>query len=70
MDAPHLWIPGNHQEWKPSQAPTLYKPEGNNAYWGMSELNGGFKFTAQPYWRMVRMADLIMDMTILPRKKV
>lgn len=50
MDAPHLWIPGNHQEWKPSQAPTLYKPEGNNAYWGMSELNGGFKFTAQPYW--------------------
>ena len=37
------------REWKPSQAPTLYKPEGNNAYWGMSELNGGFKFTAQPY---------------------
>lgn len=49
-DAPYLWIPGNHQGWAPSQAPTLYKPEGNNAHWGMSKLNGGFKFTPQPYW--------------------
>lgn len=49
-DAPYLWIPGNHQGWAPSQAPTLFNPEGNKAHWGMSELNGGFKFTAQPYW--------------------
>lgn len=49
-DAPYLWIPGNHQGWVPSQAPTLFNPEGNKAHWGMSELNGGFKFTAQPYW--------------------
>ncbi len=48
--APYLWIPGNHQGWAPSQAPTLFNPEGNKACWGMSELNGGFKFTAQPYW--------------------
>lgn len=49
-EAPYLWIAGNHQEWSPEKGSTLYKPEGNNAYWGMSELNGGFKFTAQSYW--------------------
>lgn len=69
-DAPYLWMPGNHQGWAPSQAPTLYKPEGNKAYWGMSELNGGLNLPHSPIGRMVRMADLIMDMTILPRKKV
>lgn len=49
-EAPYLWIGGNHQGWAPEKGSTLYKPEGNNAYWGMSELNGGFKFTAQSYW--------------------
>lgn len=49
-EAPYLWIAGNHQGWAPEKGATLYKPEGNNAYWGMSELNGGFKFTAQSYW--------------------
>lgn len=49
-EAPYLWIAGDHQGWAPEKGSTLYKPEGNNAYWGMSELNGGFKFTAQSYW--------------------
>lgn len=49
-EAPYLWIAGNHQGWTPSEGSTLYKPENPGAYWGMSELNGGYKFTAQPYW--------------------
>lgn len=49
-EAPYLWIAGNHQGWAPSKGSTLYKPENSGAYWGMSDLNGGYKFTAQPYW--------------------
>lgn len=49
-DAPYLWVAGDYQGWNPSAAPTLLKPEGEQAYWGMVELNGGYKFTAQPYW--------------------
>lgn len=49
-EAPYLWIAGNHQGWAPSEGSTMYKPENADAYWGMSELNGEYKFTAQPYW--------------------
>lgn len=49
-DAPYLWVAGNHQGWTPAEGATLYKSENSDAYWGMSDLNGGYKFTAQPYW--------------------
>lgn len=49
-DAPYLWVAGNHQEWAPESAPTVFKPSGQAAYWGIVALNGGFKFTGQSYW--------------------
>lgn len=49
-EAPYLWIAGAHQDWTPSKGATLYQPQNSGAYWGMSDLNGEYKFTAQPYW--------------------
>lgn len=48
--SPYLWVPGNHQDWKPANAPKLYSPDNDMTYSGYTALNGGFKFTTAPDW--------------------
>ena len=49
--ANYLWFPGDYQGWAPEKSATLVTKEGNEAFWGLADLNGGgFKFTPGPSW--------------------
>ena len=45
-----IYVPGNHQSWKPETAPALQSPNFDGVYKGFSYLNGNFKFTKERNW--------------------
>ena len=45
-----IYVPGNHQSWKPETAPALQSPNFDGIYKGFSYLNGNFKFTKERNW--------------------
>ena len=46
----YIYVPGNHQSWKPEVAPALHGPNFNGVWTGYSMLDGGFKFTHVREW--------------------
>ena len=45
-----IYVPGNHQSWKPETAPALQSPNFDGVYVGYTYLNGNFKFTKERNW--------------------
>lgn len=45
-----IYVPGDHQNWTPSSAPTLQSPNFDGVYTGYVYLNTQFKFTLQNNW--------------------
>lgn len=48
--APFLYVPGNHQNWSPATAPTLYTSNMDLIYDGFVYLDGEYKLTTAPDW--------------------
>ena len=46
----YIYVPGNHQSWKPELAPALHGPKFEGVWTGYSMLDGGFKFTHERKW--------------------
>ena len=46
----YIYVPGNHQGWKPEVAPALHGPSFEGVWTGYSMLDGGFKFIQQRSW--------------------
>lgn len=54
---PVIYVPGNHQGWKPELAATLYDLKTDGIYTGYIYLNGEFKFTTEPNWDGTNLGD-------------
>lgn len=46
----YIYIPGNHQDWAPENAPALWGASFDGMYTGFCYMNGDFKFTKQRNW--------------------
>ncbi len=46
----YIYVPGNHQGWKPESAPALRSPGFDGIYEGFVHLDGEFKFTKKRNW--------------------
>ena len=46
----YIYVPGNHQSWKPELAPALHGANFDGVWTGYSMLDGGFKFTQERKW--------------------
>ena len=46
----YIYVPGNHQGWRPATAPALHGANFDGVWTGFSMLDGGFKFTHEREW--------------------
>ncbi len=60
----YIYVPGNHQSWKPELAPALHGANFDGVWTGYSMLDGGFKFTQERKWAAEYKGS---DFTTLPK---